>query len=101
MIVEDSNAGFTFFAHYFERLGIRCISAGGNSNILQLLQQEEYQTALVIADGAAFGAYIENVTALGKARNVVLYLPESFEWMCETFANEKLWKQKQVSGTSE
>lgn len=81
VIVEDSNAGFTFFAHYFERLGIRCISAGGNSNILQLLQQEEYQTALVIADGAAFGAYIENVTALGKARNVVLYLPESFEWI--------------------
>ena len=35
----------------------------------------------MIADGAAFGAYIENVTALGKARNVVLYLPESFEWI--------------------
>lgn len=81
VIVEDSNAGFEFFQHFFSERGIRCISAGGNSRILKSLLDENYRTALVIADGAAFGPYIENIMQLSKAKNIVLYLPESFEWI--------------------
>ncbi len=37
---------------------------------------------LVIADGAAFGSEIDRVMQLiGGKDQVVLYLPESFEWL--------------------
>ena len=81
VVVEDSNAGFAFFSDYFSKRGIRCISAGGNSGVLSVLDSEPYQTSLLIADGAAFGPYIDNVLKLSKKRNIVLYLPESFEWI--------------------
>ena len=35
----------------------------------------------MIADGAAFGSEIEKVLSVKKARNVIVYLPESFEWL--------------------
>ena len=36
----------------------------------------------IIADGAAFGAYIARVMAVAKQQcNIALYLPESFEWL--------------------
>ena len=38
-------------------------------------------TVLVIADGAAFGPEIERIVALTKTMNVIIYLPESFEWI--------------------
>lgn len=81
VILEDTNAGFEFFSHYFGRLGIRCLSAGGKSNIFGLLAREAYHTALVIADGAAFGSEIKEILSLRKAREIMVYLPESFEWI--------------------
>ena len=37
---------------------------------------------VVIADGAAFGAYVAKVTTIAKSRkDVMLYFPESFEWL--------------------
>ena len=37
---------------------------------------------VVIADGAAFGAYVAKVTAIAKSRkDVLMYFPESFEWL--------------------
>jgi len=81
VIVEDSNAGYAFFQHYFGRHGIRCVSANGKTKIFHALLSEEYQTALVIADGAAFGPEIERVLSLRQVRNMGLYLPESFEWI--------------------
>ena len=81
VVLEDTNAGFEFFSHYFGARGIRCLSAGGKSNIFGLLAKEAYQTALVIADGAAFGSEIKEVISLRKARNIIVYLPESFEWI--------------------
>lgn len=80
-MTEDSNAGFEFFSHYFGEKGIRCISAEGKSNIVRLLQQENYTTALIIADGAAFGSEIAMVLAIRKAREFMVYMPESFEWV--------------------
>ena len=82
VITEDKNAGFDFFEAYFARYGIRCIPAGGKSNIFDRLKTETYTTALVIADGAAFGPELERLQLLNKAKSaVMLYLPESFEWL--------------------
>ncbi len=36
---------------------------------------------LVVADGAAFGPEMERALSLKKAKNVVYFLPESFEWI--------------------
>lgn len=81
VIVEDSNAGYEFFSYLLNQSGIRCLSAEGKSNIYHMLCEENYSMALVIADGAAFGPEIEKVIALRKAKEIALYLPESFEWI--------------------
>lgn len=81
VIVEDSNSGYQFFSDVFSQYGIQCISAKGKSNIYNELVSREYSTALVIADGAAFGPETERVVSLKKARNIIIYLPESFEWI--------------------
>ncbi|MBQ6755732.1 MAG: translation initiation factor 2 [Oscillospiraceae bacterium] len=81
VVVEDSNAGFEFFRNYFQRFGIECISAGGKSGVFRVLAEKNYQNALVIVDGAAFGPEIERIVALGKVKRIMLYLPESFEWL--------------------
>ena len=80
-VVEDSHAGYEFFQHYFSRRGIRCISAEGKDNIYRRLVEEEYGCALVIADGAAFGPEVERVLSLQRARQLILYMPESFEYL--------------------
>lgn len=80
VVVEDTNAGFEFFQHYFSQYGIRCVSAGGKSNVFGLLVRESFQTALIIADGAAFGLEIQRLNGLKLAKNLILFMPESFEW---------------------
>lgn len=80
ILVEDSHSGYEFYQSAFSKYGIECISAGGNSNIYKKLIQLDAKVILVIADGAAFGAEIERVLQLKRAKNFVLYLPESFEW---------------------
>lgn len=83
VLVEDSNAGFQFFCDFFSKHGIPCVSARGKSNIYRELLHQTYLTALVIADGAAFGPEIEKVLSLKKLKDkkLMIYLPESFEWM--------------------
>lgn len=81
VIVEDSNAGYEFFENICHRYNVRCISAHGNGNIFSLLQTIEAETVLVIVDGAAFGQQMERVLSLQKIKNIILYLPESFEWI--------------------
>ncbi len=81
VITEDSKCGYQFFKNYFSDYGIECVSAGSKTKIYSELVTRKYDTALVIADGAAFGPEIERVLSLKKARNIVLYLPESFEWI--------------------
>lgn len=81
VVVEDAHSGYAFFFHVFSEMGIRCISAAGKSNIYRVLRDESYTTALVIADGAAFGPEIERILLLKKAKPIVVYLPESFEWL--------------------
>lgn len=83
VIVEDSNAGYQFFNNFFSKYGISCISAQGKSNVYRELLRQTYSTALVIVDGAAFGPEIEKVLSLKKlkGKKLIIYLPESFEWM--------------------
>lgn len=81
VVVEDSNSGFDFFSHVCRKHGIRCISAQGKSNIYGVVNALKDERVLVIADGAAFGPEMERVLSLSRARELSLYLPESFEWM--------------------
>ncbi|MBR5969964.1 MAG: translation initiation factor 2 [Lachnospiraceae bacterium] len=80
-VIEDSNAGFSFFEAVFQNR-LSCVSAGGKSSIPALVRKEtDGHTMLVIADGAAFGAEMENMERLMDAgQHIALYLPESFEW---------------------
>lgn len=81
VIAEDSNAGFEFFSSLCDEK-IECISANGKSNVFKALQEHREERVLVIADGAAFGCEMEKVMQLIKiGRRIVLYLPESFEWL--------------------
>lgn len=81
IILEDSNSGYEFFKKAFP--DIECISAGGNTKITgKLLKMSQTNSSMVIADGAAFGAYIENLLSIRDLKgNISLYLPESFEWL--------------------
>ena len=81
VIVEDTNAGFEFFKHFFQSYGIRCVSAQGKTKIFKTLKEEQYTHALVIADGAAFGPEIERVLSMRQVKNISVFLPESFEWL--------------------
>lgn len=81
VIAEDSNAGFEFFSGLCDEK-VECISANGKSNVFKALQEHREERVLVIADGAAFGCEMEKVMQLIRiGRRIVLYLPESFEWL--------------------
>ena len=81
VLVEDKKSGYQFYEKVCG--SERCISAEGNSKIAANIEQlDNDHPALVIADGAAFGAYINNVMAVAKRRgNLQLFFPESFEWL--------------------
>lgn len=80
-IVEDTNSGYEFFSLLCKKSNVRCISAGGKSNICNCIMDAPENDILVIADGAAFGPEIAEATALQRRKNIKLYLPESFEWL--------------------
>lgn len=81
VITEDSKSGYSFFENYFSEYSIKCVSAESKAKIYNELVTRQYDTVLVIADGAAFGPEIERVLSLRKAKNIILFLPESFEWI--------------------
>lgn len=86
IIVEDSNSGYSLFNAIAERKGIDCISAGGNSNVVDVYTKrvlERKDTGiLVVVDGAAFGAYYTELhEAVKRFFNTVIFLPESFEYL--------------------
>lgn len=86
VITEDSNSGYYFFQAVCDKTRIKCISAGGKSNIFgEIIKIDESihgQELLIIADGAAFGSEMNKLVQLmNKRKEIVLYLPESFEWI--------------------
>lgn len=83
VIVEDSNAGFEFFKEMSVGKDWSAVSANGKSNIFaETMRSVKEEKVLIIADGAAFGPEIDRMEKLiGRKQNVLLYLPESFEWL--------------------
>lgn len=81
VIVEDEKAGYQFFKAICHKSGIKCVSAKGRDNISKLVVDCQEDSILVIADGAAIGARMEELVALRQIRNVGFFLPESFEWL--------------------
>ncbi len=81
LLVEDAKAGYQFFHQVCGNMD--CVSSEGNSGIaIQLEELSRNKRVIVIADGAAFGAYIARVMAVAKNRSDIgMYFPESFEWL--------------------
>ncbi len=81
VIVEDSNAGYEFFYSVFKEHGINCLTAKGKSNLIKMTSQQS-QEILIIADGAAIGSEMNELSKMmGWKKSVKCYLPESFEWL--------------------
>lgn len=81
VIIEDSNSAYEFFKAICSKERIICESASGKSNIYKRVMDSSEETILVIADGAAFGPEMERAMSLKRVKNVVYFLPESFEWL--------------------
>ena len=81
IIVEDSNSGYQFFSVLCKKENIICETAAGKDKIYKHIIDSGEDIILVVADGAAFGPEMERALSLRKARNVVYFLPESFEWL--------------------
>ena len=86
VITEDSNSGYDFFHQLCDQSGVFCISANGKSNIfaevIKIEEAKQNDIILIIADGAAFGSEMDKLVQMMKWRKeIVLYLPESFEWL--------------------
>ena len=81
ILVEDKQAGFEFYKNVVGE--DRCISAGGNSNLYsKMLETGKSNGLLIIADGAAFGPFIDKIVKYSCIKkHLALYFPESFEWM--------------------
>lgn len=84
VMTEDSNSGYEFFFELSKKKNIKCIAADGKSNIISSLQKidKKEKSGLVIVDGAAFGSEMRDITEYIKTfGDIVLYAPESFEWL--------------------
>ena len=82
ILTEDSNSGYQFFDAVCTEHQMQCDTANGKSNVFSYLKVHKDEKILVIADGAAFGPEMDRVLQLVQTReNLMLYLPESFEWL--------------------
>lgn len=82
VVTEDSNAGFQFFSKLFRNSNV--LSAGGNGNVLSIIQQMDEGDILAVVDGAAFGAMVENCLEYFGTQNgkrISIWMPESFEYL--------------------
>lgn len=82
VLVEDSNSGFEFFEGLSAGKNINVVSAEGKSNIFTEAQKYGDDEVLIVADGAAFGPEMDRMMKLLQRKtNIIMYLPESFEWL--------------------
>jgi hypothetical protein len=82
IVTEDSNSGHQFFKKVFS--GHQVFSANGNGNIVNLVKNIQDEDTLIVADGAAYGAMIEEHLEYFDAvenRRISMWLPESFEYL--------------------
>ena len=95
IIVEDSNSGYQFFSELCKKENIKCETAAGKANLYRYIRDSEENVILVVADGAAFGPEMERALSLRKAKNVVYFLPESFEWL---ILNSGIIRENELKG---
>lgn len=83
IVTEDSKAGYQFFCHIAQQSGMKCISASGKTKVFRKVCELQNENVIVIADGAAFGAEIDELVKQQQLRpqKLAIYLPESFEWL--------------------
>ena len=85
LITEDSGSGFQLFSHIAQLKGTDCLTASGKSNIPDAMLNNRDKKLIIIADGAAFGSEIKKIyeimEEMRQSNDVILYLPESFEWI--------------------
>lgn len=81
VLVEDKESGYSFFKNTIKAADVK--STEGNTNVFaRLVETKLDDRVLVIADGAAFGPYMDVVVKYANKRgNIGLYFPESFEWL--------------------
>lgn len=82
VITEDSNSGMEFMEKVYSRCDV--VSSGGNTGIIRTIEEKLPDNILVVSDGAAFGAYIEETISTIRSHNesrIALWLPESFEYL--------------------
>lgn len=81
LIIEDEKSGFQFFER--TQTAVKCVSAGGNSRIMDIVEQYKDESDIsIIADGAAFGAYVRELCIFRDENpQTTLFFPESFEWL--------------------
>ena len=80
LMVEDERSGYQFFSRTVD---IPCIGVGGNSKFYgRIREMDPAEGIVIIADGSAFGCFIQDMISLREQRdNVSIYMPESFEWI--------------------
>ena len=82
VIVEDTNSGYEFFSALADADCSKVISSEGKTGVFAKIMENNGERCLIVADGAAFGSEIDRVMKQIKGNdNIVLYLPESFEWL--------------------
>lgn len=81
VVTEDAKTGNQMFSRVYK---CECIGAGGNSEVITLLKSlGDCGELLIIADGAAFGAYYSLLCELVETKqcHTIIWLPESFEYL--------------------
>ena len=82
VLTEDSNAGYEMYETIYREKEVRCISAGGKSNIAKYILANRQNRIFAIVDGAAFGADMQSVIhALELCQGSHVWTPESFEYL--------------------
>lgn len=85
IITEDSKAGFQFWDNLSKKVGKKCVSSYGKSNIAKYIKEYKNENLLLIVDGAAFGSQMRRVSKMieRKSHEITceMFLPESFEWV--------------------
>ena len=81
VFTEDSGSGYTFYKRFLR--DVRVISGRSNSDILPvLIENYSGDKTAVIVDGAAFAAYMDDMMSYAsRYDNIIVYCPESFEYL--------------------
>lgn len=86
IVTEDEDAGLEYYQHFF---GDKVTSSHGNSNLSKYGSQD----SLLIGDGSAIGAYIQDMELTGAD----MYLPESYLPMADAKATQTVHSKATIA----